>query len=125
MNKAQVKQLVERQAHAWESADLATIVADFAADGVFISPGGHWQGHAAIRAAAEAFFAVSSNVQVSIRRILFDTENDGSGAVEWLWSETDRATSNRHTAEDAIVFVLVHDQIIYWREYFDTAQMLS
>lgn len=123
MDKEQVRQLVERQAHAWERADLAAIVADFAADGVFISPGGHWQGHKAIRAAAEAFFAASSDVHVSIRRILFDSENSGSGAVEWLWSETDRATGRRHTAEDGIVFVLVQDQIMYWREYFDTAQM--
>ena len=41
--------------------------------------------------------------------------------AEWTWSETSRADGRRHTVEDAIIFALRDDQIVYWREYFDTA----
>lgn len=112
--------LVERQARAWERADLDAIPADFAADGWFISPGGRWQGHAAIRGAAAQFFAVAHEVQVTITRVMIDGD---MGAAEWTWSEKRRATGTRHSAEDAIIFVLRDGQIVYWREYFDTAQM--
>ena len=34
---------VERQARAWNRADPAAIVADFAPDGVLVSPRGRWR----------------------------------------------------------------------------------
>jgi uncharacterized protein (TIGR02246 family) len=112
MNSEQARALVERQARAWEQADLAAIVADFAPDGVLISPGGRWQGY------AESFFAAATDVQVVVTRVLLDGDQ---GAAEWTWSETSRADGRRHTVEDAIIFALHNDQIVYWREYFDTA----
>jgi uncharacterized protein (TIGR02246 family) len=118
MNIQAARALVERQARAWEQADLAAIVADFAPDGVLISPGGRWQGHDALRRAAEAFFAAAADVQVVITRVLLDGDE---GAAEWTWSETSRADGQRHTVEDAIIFELRDDRIVYWREYFDTA----
>jgi len=118
MNSAEARALVERQARAWERADLAAIAADFAPDGVLISPGGRWQGHDALRQAAESFFAAASDVQVTVTRVLLD---DDQGAAEWTWSETNRTDGRRHTIEDAIIFGLRDDQIISWREYFDTA----
>ena len=118
MTIEQARALVERQARAWERGDVAAITADFAPDGVLISPGGRWQGHDALRIAAEAFFAVSTDVQITVTRVLLDGDQ---GAVEWTWSETRRADGRRHTVEDAIIFVLRDDRIIYWREYFDTA----
>ena len=50
-------------------------------------------------------------------RVLLDGDQ---GAVEWTWSETNRADGRSHTAEDGIIFVLRDDKIVYWREYFDT-----
>ena len=110
LNEDELRQLVERQARAWENADLDAITADFAEDGVLISPGGRWQGAAAIRAAAESFFTAARDVQVQV-------------TAEWTWSETRLATGQRHSAEDAIIFTLRDGKIVYWREYFDTAQM--
>ena len=120
MNIQQAWALVERQARAWEQADLQAIAADFATDGILMSPGGRWQGETAIRAAAEGFFHVSTDVEVNVTRVLLDGD---SGAAEWTWSETRRADGSRHRAEDAIIFLLQNDKIVYWREYFDTAQM--
>jgi uncharacterized protein (TIGR02246 family) len=114
--------LVKKQAHAWENADIAAIPGDFAPDGWFISPGGRWQGHDAIRDAAREFFTIAGEVQVKVTRVMI---SGNVGAAEWTWSETRIATGTRHTAEDAIIFVMRGSQIIYWREYFDTAQMTS
>jgi len=118
MNNTQAYQLVERQAKAWEAADVDAALADFASDALFISPGGCWQGQAAIRTAINAFFADAGEVKVQIRRVFVD---DNQGAAEWTWSERRYADGNRHTAEDAIIFELQAGKIIYWREYFDTA----
>lgn len=118
MNSEEARALVERQARAWEQADLAAIADDFAPDGVLISPGGRWQGYDALRKAAEAVFASVTDIQVVVTRVLLDGD---WGAVEWTWSETSRTDSRRITIEDAIIFGLRHNKIIYWREYFDTA----
>jgi uncharacterized protein (TIGR02246 family) len=120
MNARQAQALVERQARAWERADLQAIGADYAPDACFISPGGTWWGPDAIRAAAAAFFEASTEVQVTITRIVFD---EAHGAVEWTWSETRRVDGRRFSVEDAIIFGVRGDQIVDWREYFDTAAM--
>lgn len=122
MTRDDVVALVKRQAAAWENEDYQAITADFAPDGVFISPGGRWQGPTAIQQAAVAFFAEAHQVKVNIVRVLFDGQH--SGAVEWGWTETRRADQQEYHAEDAIIFELnAAGQIIYWREYFDTAGM--
>jgi len=118
MNSTEARALVERQARAWERGDLTAIVADFAPDGVLISPGGCCQGHDALRQAAESFFAAAIDVQVVVTRVLLDGDQ---GAAEWTWSETSRTDGRRYTIKDAIIFDLHDDQIVSWREYFDTA----
>jgi uncharacterized protein (TIGR02246 family) len=118
MSNQQAEALIKRQARAWETADLEAIVADFAEEALFISPGGRWQGRAAIRSAAQAFFATVNAVQITVTRVLSD---GNQGAVEWSWSEIRRTDGATHTAEDAIIFVVADEKIVYWREYFDTA----
>jgi uncharacterized protein (TIGR02246 family) len=120
MNIEQARTLVERQARAWEHADLDAIPADFAPDGWFISPGGRWQGRDAVRSAAEAFFREATDVKIKITRVLI---NGDQGAAEWTWSEVRRSNGRRYSMEDAIIFVVRDDKIIYWREYFDTAEL--
>ena len=119
MNSEEARALVERQARAWERADLAAIMADFAPDGSLISPGGRWQGYDALRGAAESVFEAVT-VQVVVTRVLLEGDQ---GAAEWTWTETSRADGSRHTLEDGIIFELRDDKIIYWREYFDTAAL--
>ncbi len=120
MTKDDVYELVKRQARAWEQADLDAIVADFAADCLFISPGGRWQGPAAIRQAAIMFFETVAEVKIDVKRVLLDGDE---GAVEWDWREVRRADGRTYRAEDSIIFSLRDGKIVYWREYFDTAQM--
>ncbi len=119
MNRQEITELIHRQARAWEQADPQAIVADFTPDGVLISPGGRWQGHAALREAAQSFFAGASSIKVAITRILVDGDQ---GAVEWTWSETRKATGQRHSMDDAIIFSVRDGKITYWREYIDTGR---
>ncbi len=118
MDITQVRALVERQARAWEQGNVDACVADFAADALFMSPGGRWQGHTEIRAVITAFFTTASDVKVEITRVMLDGQQ---GAIEWTWSEVRQSDGKRHMAEDAIIFELQDDKIVYWREYFDTA----
>jgi len=119
VNREGARALVERQARAWENEDLEAIVADFAPDGVLVSPGGSWQGLDAIRAAAEGFFAGVTDVRIEVTRVLLDGD---AGAAEWTWTER-RSDGTRRTAEDAVVFELRDGRIARWREYFDPADL--
>jgi uncharacterized protein (TIGR02246 family) len=109
---------VQRVARAWEDADLDAICADFADDGIFISPGGRWVGCAAIRESAAGFYRGARDVKVMITRVLVMGEQ---GAAEWTWSETRILSGTRHTADDGVIFELRDGKVVYWREYFDTA----
>jgi limonene-1,2-epoxide hydrolase len=55
---------------------------------------------------------------VDVTRLILDGDQ---GALEWTWSEIRASDGQRHTAEDAIIFVIRDDKFVYWREYFDTA----
>jgi uncharacterized protein (TIGR02246 family) len=118
MTQEEARQLVARQAAAWQRADLDAIETEFTPDAHFISPGGRWQGPRAIRGAAQAFFAGVSEVQITITRVLMDGDQ---GAAEWTWREKRLSTGDWHSAEDAIIFEVRGGKICYWREYFDTA----
>ena len=116
MNRNDVESLVTRQADAWQRADVAAIVADFSNDGLFISPGGRWQGREAIAATAHEFLATCSAIRIDIKHILCDGDQ---GAVEWVWHETRKGDGETYTMEDAIIFEIKEGKLIYWREYFE------
>jgi uncharacterized protein (TIGR02246 family) len=119
MNIKQARMLIEHQARAWEQAEVETILAAFAPEGTLISPGGRWQGHAAIRTAIQSFYDQAGEVKIEISRVFITGHQ---GAIEWTWSETRLADGQRHQVDDAIIFeVNGAGQIVYWREYFDTA----
>ncbi len=113
---ARIKQLVERQANAWETANPDKIVADFAEDSVFIVPGSTFRGKQEIKKAAEGYFAEYTDTKVKIKRII---ANGNEVAVEWSWSERNKETGKNSQAEDAIIFELEEGKIKYWREYID------
>lgn len=116
MHKHEIEALIHRQAEAWRRADFEAIAADFCEEGEMISPGGTWQGPAAIAAVARHWFTLCSGVEIEIKRILVDGDQ---GAVEWVWHETRRADDQVYTMEDGIIFVLRDGKILYWREYFN------
>jgi uncharacterized protein (TIGR02246 family) len=120
MDRAQIDALIERQARAWEQGNIEALLADFAPDALFITPGGTLKGHQAIRKMAESALKSISEARVIITRIIFYQDE---GAVEWTWRQTDKHTNIQQTVEDAIIFTLREDKITYWREYFDPAQM--
>lgn len=112
----QIKELVERQALAWETADSNTIIADFADDGLFIVPSYRFSGKQEIQESAESYFAEFTDIQVTIKRIIV---KGNEGAIEWTWSEKNKETGKTSQAEDAIIFELEDGKIKYWREYID------
>jgi uncharacterized protein (TIGR02246 family) len=111
-----IKQLVQRQANAWEAADSDKIIADFADDALFIVPGALCRGKEEIKAAAESYFAEFVDTKVTIKRIIVKGDE---GAIEWTWSEKNKQTGQTSQAEDAIIFELEQGKIKYWREYID------
>jgi uncharacterized protein (TIGR02246 family) len=118
MNRKEMNDLVQRQAINWQRGDVEAILTDFVEDADFISPGGAWRGHAAIRQAVETFWAGIHSVDVQIKRVFGDGEQ---WAVEWRWSEVRLADGQRYSADDAIIFTVnAQGKVTYWREYFDT-----
>ncbi|HEY9632090.1 MAG TPA: nuclear transport factor 2 family protein [Coleofasciculaceae cyanobacterium] len=111
-----IKQIIERQANAWELGDSEKIIADFGVDCLFVVPGSSFRGKQQIKQTAENYFAEFTDTKVTIKRIIV---NGNEGAVEWSWSERHRKTGKESQAEDAIIFELEGGQIKYWREYID------
>lgn len=111
-----IKQIVERQVYAWETADSDKIIADFAEDSLFIVPGSTFRGKQQIKEAAKQYFSEFTDTKVTIKRII---GNGNAGTVEWSWSDKNQTTGEESQAEDAIVFELEEGKIKYWREYID------
>lgn len=111
-----IRQLIERQAKAWETANSEQIIADFAEDSLFVVPGSTLRGKPEIKQAAESYFKQFTDTQVTIKRLIV---SGNEGAIEWDWSEKDKETGKESKAEDAIIFELEGEKIKYWREYID------
>ena len=111
-----IKQMVERQIHAWESADSDKVIADFAEDSWFIVPGSIFRGKQQIKEVAKKYFSEFTDTKVTVKRIIV---NGNEGTVEWSWSDKNKITGEESQAEDAIVFELEEGKIKYWREYID------
>jgi uncharacterized protein (TIGR02246 family) len=119
MDAEQTRTMVLRRARAWMERDLDAIVADFATDAVLEAPGGQRiVGREAIRANAQKWLDLLSQVTIDVTRVIAAGDE---AAVEWTWTEIHRSDGSRHSAEDAIIVEIRNDQIVYWREYFDTA----
>jgi uncharacterized protein (TIGR02246 family) len=111
-----IKQLVERQANAWETADIDKVLADFAEDSLFVVPGSTFRGKQQIKASAHDYFAEFTDTKVTIKRII---SNGNQVAVEWTWSDKNKKNGKTSKAEDAIIFELEGEKIKFWREYID------
>jgi uncharacterized protein (TIGR02246 family) len=111
-----IKQMVERQIHAWESADSDKLIADFAEDSWFIVPGSTFKGKQQIKEVAKKYFSEFTDTKVTVKRIIV---NGNEGTIEWSWSDKNKTTGEESQAEDAIVFELEEGKIKYWREYID------
>jgi uncharacterized protein (TIGR02246 family) len=121
MTRDEVWAFLQTRARAWEVGDLDGIAAGYAADVVLIAPGGiRLEGIEALRENNARYFADFTDIRVQLTRVVLDGDE---GALEWTWSETRRADGQRRSVDDAIVFALRDGKIVYWREYFDTAEL--
>lgn len=112
-----IETLVNRQAKAWETQDVASLIGDFAPDAIFKAGGFTFTGVDAIQKAAEDYFRQFTDTEVEIKRILVEKNQ---GAVEWDWRDRNQKTGKISAAEDAIIFELRDDgKIVYWREYIE------
>ena len=115
-NRQEIIEMVERQARAWESQDVAGIIDDFDRNAVFIAAGFRFDGQEQIAKAARDYFKQFHHTSVEIKRIIID---GSQGAVEWDWRDRERQSNKEGFAEDAIIFELQDGKIVYWREYIE------
>jgi uncharacterized protein (TIGR02246 family) len=118
MTRDEMSAFLMRRARAWADGDLEAIMVDYAPDVVLIAPGVRLEGRDALRASNERYLSEYTDIHAELTRVIVDGD---AGALEWTWSETRRADGKRRSVDDAIVFVLREDRIVYWHEYFDTA----
>ncbi|WP_253274332.1 nuclear transport factor 2 family protein [Myxosarcina sp. GI1] len=116
LSREEVIEIVERQARAWENRDAEAIANDFAEDAVFVVPGMKFEGRTKIKAAAEDYFKQFTDTKVEIKNTIIEGDR---GAVEWNWRDRSKHAQKLSYAEDAIIFELEEDKIIYWREYIE------
>ena len=120
-SQVDISAMVKRQAVAWETQDVSSLVADFAPDAVFIAGGFTFEGVDAIQKAAEDYFRQFKDTEVEIKRIIIE---DRQGAVEWDWRDRNAKTGKPSAAEDAIIFELNDEgKITYWREYIEKVEV--
>jgi uncharacterized protein (TIGR02246 family) len=121
LSSAQIKEIVLRQAQAWEDQDAQAIAKDFAENAIFIAAGFKFVGKEQISKAAQDYFQQFHHTSVEVKRIIIDGD---CGAVEWDWRDQNRKTGKSGWAEDAIVFELANGKIIYWREYIEKKKQI-
>jgi hypothetical protein len=112
---------IEQMADAMMRQDDDAVVAHFAEDAVMIAPSGRFVGKRAIYEAGAAFNSAYTNINIVLKRVILDA-NGNTGAIEWSFAETRKSDGYTHVMEDAIVFELRGDKLLYWREYFDPLQ---
>ncbi len=115
----EIRSLVERQARAWESGDVAALLADWHDRGVLTAPG-VVVSYPELERAFREFHAGYHELAVTIRTV-FHSADRRRVAIEWDWTVTRRADGARGTTPDAILADLEDGLIVSWREYFDTA----
>jgi uncharacterized protein (TIGR02246 family) len=116
-SESNLQALVQRQAQAWETRDVSSIVRDFAPNATFKAAGKTFQGIEAIQKTVEDYFNGFTDVKITIKRMIIE---GNQGAVEWDWRDRSQQTGEYSEAEDAIIFEVQDDgKITYWREYIE------
>ena len=113
------RQLVERQARAWEKHDFALAASDWLPTAVLMSPEGNTPA-AQMAASMKDYFQDFSDLQVTIKNV-FASPDGQKLAIEWDWAITKKKDGKRGVSHDAIVVDLKGGKIASWREYYDPA----
>ena len=113
------RQMVERQARAWEKQDFTLAASDWLPTAVLMSPEGNTPA-AQMPAAMKDYFKDFSDLHVTIKNVF--TSSDGKKlAIEWDWAITRKKDGKRGVSHDAIIVDLQGGKIASWREYYDPA----
>jgi uncharacterized protein (TIGR02246 family) len=116
-----VRALIRGMAAAMMRQNDAEVASYFADEALMVAPSARLSGKQAIFDAGRQFNLHFTNIRIDVMDVFFCA---GKGAVEWRFAETRRSDGWTHVMEDAIVFHLREDgKVIYWREYFDPAQV--
>jgi ketosteroid isomerase-like protein len=113
------RQLVERQAHAWEKQDFSLAAADWLPTAVLISPEGNSPA-AQMPSSMKDYFKEFTDLKVSIKNV-FASPDGNKIAIEWDWAITRKKDGKRGVSHDAIIVDLQGGKIASWREYYDPA----
>jgi ketosteroid isomerase-like protein len=113
------RQLVERQALAWEKQDFTLAAADWLPTAVLISPEGKTPA-GELQKAMSDYFKDFSDLHVTIKNV-FVSPDGNKVAIEWDWAITRKRDGKQGISHDAIMVDLKDGKIASWREYFDPA----
>jgi ketosteroid isomerase-like protein len=113
------RQLVERQARAWEKQDFSLAASDWLPTAVLMSPEGNTSA-AQMAASMKDYFKDFSDLHVTIKNV-FASPDGKKLAIEWDWAITRKKDGKRGVSHDAIIVDLQGDKIASWREYYDPA----
>jgi ketosteroid isomerase-like protein len=113
------RQLVERQARAWEKQDFALAASDWLPTAVLMSPEGNTPAPQ-MAASMKDYFKDFSDLHVTIKNV-FASPDGKKLAIEWDWAITRKKDGKRGVSHDAIIVDLQGGKIASWREYYDPA----
>jgi ketosteroid isomerase-like protein len=117
--QSSARQLVERQARAWEKQDFSLAASDWLPTAVLMSPEGNTPA-AQMPASMKDYFKDFGDLHVTIKNV-FDSPDGNKLAIEWDWAITRKKDGKRGISHDAIIVDLVGGKIASWREYYDPA----
>jgi ketosteroid isomerase-like protein len=117
------RQLVERQARAWEKQDFTLAASDWLPAAVLISPEGNTPAPE-MPASMKDYFKDFADLRVTIKNV-FASPDGNKLAIEWDWAVTRKKDGKRGTSHDAIIVDLVGGKIASWREYYDPASSVE
>jgi ketosteroid isomerase-like protein len=113
------RQLVERQASAWEKQDFSLAASDWLPTAVLRSPEGNTPANQ-MPASMKDYFKDFSDLHVTIKNV-FASPDGKKLAIEWDWAITRKKDGKRGVSHDAIIVDLLGGKIASWREYYDPA----
>jgi ketosteroid isomerase-like protein len=113
------RQLVERQARAWEKQDFTLAAADWLPTAVLSSPEGNTPAPE-MPASMRDYFKDFTDLHVTLKNLIVSPDGNKL-ALEWDWAITRKRDGKRGISHDAIMVDLKDGKIASWREYYDPA----
>jgi ketosteroid isomerase-like protein len=113
MAQNSARQLVERQARAWEKQDFNLAASDWLPTAVLMSPEGNTPAPQ-MASSMKDYFKDFTDLHITIKNVF--TSTDGKKlAIEWDWAITRKRDGKRGISHDAILVDLKDGKIASWR----------